>query len=128
MADYVTAEPLFDFETGDFVIINGRPKLVTGKERIRNLINKTLHTQRNRYLIYKGTGYGINTDGITGKALTDNFIHSEMRREITEALLQIEGVISIDNFITERDGTKLIISFTAVTEYGSESMEEVFAA
>ena len=33
MADYVTTEPAFDFERGDFVIINGRPKMVVGMDR-----------------------------------------------------------------------------------------------
>ena len=38
MADYFTAEPLFDWETGDFVLINGRPRIAIGKERIKSRI------------------------------------------------------------------------------------------
>ena len=37
MADYVTTEPAFDFERGDFVIINGRPKMVVGMDQITKL-------------------------------------------------------------------------------------------
>ncbi len=40
MADYVTTEPAFDFERGDFVIINGRPKMVVGMDRLRSWIGK----------------------------------------------------------------------------------------
>ena len=42
MADYVTTEPAFDFERGDFVIINGRPKMVVGMDRLRSWIGKVL--------------------------------------------------------------------------------------
>ena len=49
MADYVTTEPAFDFERGDFVIINGRPKMVVGMDRLRSWIGKVLRTQKGRY-------------------------------------------------------------------------------
>ena len=55
MADYVTTEPAFDFERGDFVIINGRPKMVVGMDRLRSWISKVLRTQKGRYKIYNGT-------------------------------------------------------------------------
>ena len=51
MADYVTTEPAFDFERGDFVIINGRPKMVVGMDRLRSWIGKVLRTQKGRYKI-----------------------------------------------------------------------------
>lgn len=52
MADYVTTEPAFDFERGDFVIINGRPKMVVGMDRLRSWIGKVLRTQKDgtRYI------------------------------------------------------------------------------
>ena len=58
MADYVTTEPAFDFERGDFVIINGRPKMVVGMDRLRSWIGKVLRTQKGRYKIYNGTSSG----------------------------------------------------------------------
>ena len=52
MADYVTTEPAFDFERGDFVIINGRPKMVVGMDRLRSWIGKVLRTQKGtRYIM-----------------------------------------------------------------------------
>ena len=60
MADYVTTEPAFDFERGDFVIINGRPKMVVGMDRLRSWIGKVLRTQKGRYKIYNGTSYGTH--------------------------------------------------------------------
>lgn len=35
MADYTKTEPAFDFQKGDFIIINGRPKMTVGRERIK---------------------------------------------------------------------------------------------
>ena len=48
MADYVTTEPAFDFERGDFVIINGRPKMAVGMVILRIWIVKLLITQKGR--------------------------------------------------------------------------------
>lgn len=124
MADYITAEPLFDWDKGDFVIVGGRPRLAIGKERVTNWIQKVLHTQRDKYGIYKGTGFGTDTESITGKTLTRDYMQSEIKREITETLLKNDSIISIDSFSTERDGSKLIISFTVITEYGTESIKE----
>lgn len=124
MADYITAEPLFDWSKGDFVIVGGRPRLAIGKERVKNWIQKFLHTQRDKYGIYKGTGFGTDTESITGKTLTRDYMQSEIKREITETLLKNDSIISIDNFSMERDGSNLTISFTVITEYGTESIKE----
>lgn len=40
MADYTKTEPAFDFQKGDFIIINGRPKMTVGRERIKNWVQK----------------------------------------------------------------------------------------
>ena len=37
MADYTKTEPAFDFQKGDFIIINGRPKMTVGRERIKSV-------------------------------------------------------------------------------------------
>lgn len=126
MADYITAEPLFDWDKGDFVIVGGRPRLAIGKERVKNWIQKVLYTQRDKYIIYKGTGFGVDTESITGKTFTRDYMQSEIKREITETLLQDDSIISIDNFAMERDGSKLIISFTVITEYGIENIKEAW--
>lgn len=87
MADYVTTEPAFDFERGDFVIINGRPKMVVGMDRLRSWIGKVLRTQKGRYKIYNGTSYGTRIkDTFVGKTFTHDYMLSEIQREITENL------------------------------------------
>ena len=70
MADYTKTEPAFDFQKGDFIIINGRPKMTVGRERIKNWVQKILNTQKGRYKIYNGTGYGINIEDTLSERIT----------------------------------------------------------
>lgn len=125
MADYRTAEPFFDWKTGDFVIIGGRVKIATGKERVINWVQKVLRTQLNKYGIYVGADYGLDRKGIVGKTFTTDYKRSELRRKITDALLKNKDILSIDDFRMEPNGKKLLISFKIVTEYGSDVIEEV---
>ena len=119
MADYTKTEPAFDFQKGDFVIINGRPKRAVGKERVKNWVQKILNTQKGRYKIYNGTGYGINIeDTFVGKNYNRDYIRSEVKREITEMLTANEDIVSIDNFNMEVDGSLLTVSFTVNSVYG----------
>ena len=113
MADYTKTEPAFDFQKGDFIIINGRPKMTVGRERIKNWVQKILNT------IYNGTGYGINIeDTFVGKNYNRDYIRSEVKREITEILTTNEDIVSIDNFNMEVDGSLLTVSFTVNSVYG----------
>ena len=119
MADYTKTEPAFDFQKGGFIIINGRPKMTVGRERIKNWVQKILNTQKGRYKIYNGTGYGINIeDTFVGKNYNRDYIRSEVKREITEILTANEDIVSIDNFNMEVDGSLLTVSFTINSVYG----------
>lgn len=119
MADYTKTEPAFDFQKGDFIIINGRPKMTVGRERIKNWVQKILNTQKGRYKIYNGTGYGINIeDTFVGKNYNRDYIRSEVKREITEILTANEDIVSIDNFNMEVDGSMLTVYFTVNSVYG----------
>lgn len=119
MADYTKTEPAFDFQKGDFIIINGRLKMTVGRERIKNWVQKILNTQKGRYKIYNGTGYGINIeDTFVGKNYNRDYIRSEVKREITEILTTNEDIVSIDNFNMEVDGSLLTVSFTVNSVYG----------
>lgn len=120
MADYVTKEPYFDFETGDFVVINGRVKTVIGIERVKNKINKILHTQKGRYKIYDGKNYGIDVKNtVLGKTFTQDYRLSQIQREITDALLLDGDILSVEGFSAQTDGTHLTVEFTVTTVYGA---------
>lgn len=123
MADYFTAEPLFDWETGDFVVVNGHVRFAIGKERLKSKIHKIIRTQTDQYRIYKGTDYGVDLTGVRGKNFS-NYTLSEIKRAISEVLLRDENIISVNNFRTESEGTALYIAFDVITEYGFENIRE----
>ena len=125
MADYVTTEPAFDFERGDFVIINGRSKMVVGMDRLRSWISKVLRTQKGRYKIYNGTSYGTRIkDAFVGKTFTHDYMLSEIQREITENLEKNKDIVSVDGFSAKVDGTHLTVEFTVTTVYGTTDLKE----
>lgn len=124
MADYTTAEPLFDFDTGDFVIVAGRPRLAVGRERVEGYIKKVLATQRDRYGIYHNSGYGIDVESIIGKNFNRDYIKSELKREISEALLKCDDILAVNSFSADIDGSKVTVRFSVTTQYGKYDTEE----
>ena len=69
--------------------------MTVGRERIKNWVQKILNTQKGRYKIYNGTGYGINIeDTFVGKNYNRDYIRSEVKREITEMLTANEDIVS----------------------------------
>lgn len=126
MADYVTTEPMFDFERGDFVIVNGRIRPTVGKDRVKGYISKVLRTPRGRYAIYDGTDYGTRIkELLVGKTYPRDYMLSEIKREIMETLLKSDDITSVDEFDVEQNGTRVKITFMVSTEYGTLETEEV---
>lgn len=126
MADYTTKEPLFDFKKGEFVIINGTVRTVIGKNRLENKINKVLRTQKGKYKIYENTGYGVNIkDLLVGKVYPAEFVKSEISREISEALLKDNDIVSIDNIVVSQVKEVLEVSITINSVYGQLETEGV---
>lgn len=111
----------FDFETGDFVLKDGKVNTLNEFEGLRMWIQKVLRTTKGAYKIYKD--YGItNLKELMTKNYPYAFVKAEIEREITDTLLQNSNITSLSNFQFIRgEGTKLIVSFTINTTYGSTS-------
>ena len=109
----------FDFKTGEFKMKNGNPVILTGVDALKLWIQKCIRTQLNRYSIYKGRKYGANIeDLVIGKSYGLDFAESELQREIEEALLQHEDILSMSNFAITHEKRVMNISFTFATTYG----------
>lgn len=109
----------FDFETGEFVIKNGNPVVLTGKDALVMWIEKLLKTQLNRYKPYLNTGYGVNVgDLIIGNTYNIDFTESELKRELELALLQHKDINSVTSFSVERKGAVLNVTMKLDTAYG----------
>lgn len=109
----------FDFKVGEFIMKNGSPVVLTGIDALKLWIQKCIRTQVNRYSIYKGKQYGVNTeDLVIGKSYGLDFAESELRRELENALLQNEDIHSMSAFSIKNNKSVMTIYFTLITSYG----------
>ena len=109
----------FDFKAGEFKMKNGNPVVLTGIDALKMWVQKCIRTQFNRYSIYKGQQYGANIeDLVIGKNYNLDFSESELQREMEDALLRHEDIISLSNFTVTHEKRVMNISFTLATTYG----------
>ena len=93
-----TRSYLFDFDTGDFIVRDGKLVECDGLEAVKVWIEKILRTEKGRFKIYDGTVYGCQLeDLIIGNSYSAAFIEAELKREIEEALLQNPQISSVSN-------------------------------
>ena len=112
---------LFDFETGEFVIKDGKPVEATGYDALKIWIDKILRTPANKYDVYiKKDEYGIeDLKELITSDLPYPFIKSEIERLIKETLLKNTAIKSVQNFKFERNKRLLTVSFDCYTIYGT---------
>ena len=102
-----------DFETGQ---LTGRT--VEGLEAIKVWIWCCLHTQRFRYQIYSWD-YGADLEQYVGQTLTDEYLETDLRDEIEDALKVSQYITGIEDYAFERTGSKITVSFSVQTLLGS---------
>lgn len=96
---------------------------IDGLDAVKQSTYKILQTERFKHLIYT-FNYGIELDGLIGAA--PGFIRSELKRRISEALLQDDRIEKIENFKITVNGDSATAEFTVVSQFGSfEVTEEV---
>lgn len=114
---------LFNFDTGDFVIKDGKIQTVGGVDALKQWIKKIILTEKNKYRIYEkiddeDNEYGIYMTDLLSSDYSQSFIQAEIQREITDTLLKNEEIISINDFNFSRDKRALIVNFTVNSIYG----------
>ena len=107
---------LWDFETGDFVLKDGRLVEVEGLDYIKVWIEKVLRTRMGT-LIYES--YGSEHHGLIGRVLDRDLIKSELERTVREALIINDAIRSVFNFVFIYEEELLIIKFNVATIYGN---------
>lgn len=107
---------LYDFEKGDFVYKNGKLVLVDGIEALKVWIEKVIRTEKYRFNVHKNIDYGITIDDLIGSSFSNDFVESEIEREITEALLKNDYIVSLTDWEFSYEGSKVIISFVVNTQ------------
>lgn len=86
-----------------------------GLEALKQAIYLILNTERYQHVIYSWN-YGVELDDLIGKPIS--FVMSEIKRRITEALMQDDRITSVDAFSFEIAKKKIHATFTVHTVYG----------
>lgn len=118
---------LFDFKKGEFVLKDGRLIVLEGIDSLKMWIEKVIRTEKFRFKIYENEDdeqYGVTLEDLIGSNFDREFIEAEIEREVTEALLLHEYIISVDEWQFERNSKKMTVSF-AVTTYDETLNMEV---
>ena len=89
---------------------------VDGLEALKQAIYKVLNTERYEYPIYS-FNYGIDLESLVGKDRT--YVQIELKRRISECLLQDERITGVDNFRFEVNGDEIKCTFDVHSIFGN---------
>lgn len=120
----------FDFEAGDFVTADGAVKQLSGAEALSIWIQKILRTEKHKCEAYRDTEYGTGLETlVVGSRFSRDFVESEVKREITEALMKNNCIKAITNYNYEYKGDSHInISFDVESIYNTSREELIINA
>lgn len=123
-ANMTTAADLDGLEEWDVNFSTGQLTGVTctGTRAVEVWVWKCLKTQRFYHAIYPWA-YGSELGSYIGKGLTQEYIDTDVKLAVTDALLINPQIKSITNFSGSMSGDKLSLTFTVNTEYGSVVVE-----
>ena len=105
-------------------ISRGRVKGVTeGADALLQAVYLILSVERYQYPIYS-YNYGVELADLIGRP--KDFVMSEAKRRITEALTQDDRISSVDGWKFENTPKSLVVTFTVHSIYGDiETKKEV---
>ena len=117
----------FDFNKGDFNVVDGKLQEIDNLEALKSWISKVIQTTKYKFKVYDGCDYGItDLKELITSGLPLPFIKSEIEREVKETLLKNKQIKSVENFKFERERRLLTVSFDCSTIYGSVESEVIF--
>lgn len=97
-------------------IDSGRIRGMTdGREALKQVIYLILNTERYAHLIYSWN-YGSETNDLIGQP--KDYALPEIKRLITEALLQDDRILSVEKFEFSTKKFEVLVTFTVNTIYG----------
>lgn len=111
--------PLFDFDTGSYVIRDGKIVECTQEEAVRQWIGFLIKTAAEKFAVYEGTDFGTYIENYIGYKDV-GFVSSEIKREIEEKAAMNRAIKAIENFETEKDGSRLKVSLSVILESEEE--------
>jgi hypothetical protein len=115
--------PGFNFELGDFNVKDGKVEIVSKYEALKQWIQKTIRTDKNKYKIYNTNDsekYGV--DSLLDLIMSEYplpYKQAQIQTIITEALLRNSDIKSVNNFVFKKDKTLLNCNFDVISVYGT---------
>lgn len=100
-------------------IING---FCDGLEAMKQVVYKILNTERYKNIMYSWN-YGIELNDLFGEPV--NYAVSELKRRITEALVQDDRIKSVDGFEYQTEKRTVHMTFAVHTIFGDIQSEKV---
>ncbi len=93
-------------------------------ESMKQVIFKILNTHRYKHIIYSWN-YGIEIDDLYGESV--EYVKIELKRRITEALIQDDRIESVEDFSFEygENRNELVAKFTVNTVFGAINERKV---
>jgi len=93
-----------------------------GLDAVTQAVYLILSTERYAYPIYSWN-YGVELKNLVGKPIY--YALSEIKRRITDALMQDDRILSVDDFSFEKEKRSVHVSFTVHSSFGDISAESV---
>lgn len=101
-------------------VING---YVDEIEAVEQAIYMILNTERYKYIIYS-MEYGFESEDLYGEPIS--YVCPELKRRITEALLQDDRILSVNDFKFDISKKKTVyVTFTVESIFGEIESEKV---
>lgn len=118
-------EYAYDFYKGDFILKNGKPYLVEGKEAIKIWITKALLTGRYKEIIHTWSYGSEFEDKLIGRGYSKGLVKAEAERYTTECIYVSlsDYVTDLKDFVIEFMDNTLAIAFTVETIYGEVNID-----
>ena len=111
-------------------IPSNTPKIIYDKDRVngytdgleamRQAIYLILNTERYEFIIYSWD-YGVEFVDLIGQPTS--YVIPEIKRRITEALLQDDRILTVDSFEFEIIKSKILVKFIVTCDYGKLEIE-----
>ncbi|GEO28149.1 hypothetical protein AAC03nite_39340 [Alicyclobacillus acidoterrestris] len=108
----------WDFDVGDFKLVDGKLVLLTGLDYLKVWIQKILRTVKGT-LLYTDTSYGFEGYSLVGQNFNPAYTQSEYQRMIQDTLLQNSAITAVSGFSFSQVGSLLTISFTVDSIFGT---------
>lgn len=126
MVDDLKAEFEYENQPTNTFRLNIDKQVMSGNvdslEAMKQAIFLILNIERYEHVIYSWN-YGIELQDLFG--MEKNYVLPELKRRITEALLQDDRITSVDDFNFESVKDKVHVNFTVTTIFGEIQAQKV---